>query len=554
MPQLPQLQPRVEQSVGPAQRIESVAVQTGESQFIGNVAKIGMDIYKQEKNYADQIAVMEADKKLSALETQLLYNPESGAMNKRGKDSFSAVQDTDEAFGNGISEIESQLTTEEQRVSFKKLAYGRQADVSRNLNRHVSQEKTRYEIQETEAYIETERQAVIQNPFDVARIDQALNRQTMAVLALGERNGLPAEVVNKSLQEVHSKTHSAAINQMLAQGNDMAADKYFKSVQDQIVGDDKTRLTKDLEVATLAGESQRKASDLFTTKSFGEALTAARSIEDPKLQDATISRIKELQMQKDAVERDQKEKMNINFADMIDAGQDPRGKPGWADLTTSERTNLDNYYRHRQAGTEPKTNWGTYYDLKSLGANPGTREEFMQMDLFTQYRSKLADSEFTEIVNLQSGLRNGDGSTKSALDGFMTDQMVVNGAIESMGIDIGPKASDKEKQKADTFRRLVDEQVIQLKQSGKKVTNDDIRNITDNLTVKVVTDKGFFWDTVKPRFLIDEGDDIESIDVNEIPKAEKLKIQDYLKRAGKPDSDTAIVDLYMRKLKTMRTK
>lgn len=557
MPQIPKFTQRVEESVGPVQRIESAAVApSGETQLLGQIAKVGVEIYKQERDYADQIAVMEADKKLSALETQLLYNPESGAMNKKGKDAFAVIEPTDEAFQKGISEIESGLSNERQMAAFKRLAYGRQGDISRSLNKHVAQERQRYEIQETEAYIQTERTAVIQNPYDLERIDMAIERQKMAILAMSERNGLPPEVTQKSLQEVSSKTHRAAIEQMLAEGSDRAADQYFKSVSNQISGDDKTYLTKNLEVATLAGESQRKANDLFTSaKSYGDALEQARKIEDSKLQDATISRIKELQNQKDEVERDQKEKLNVNFANMIDQGQDPRGKPGWADLTTNERTNLENYYKHRLSGTEPRTNWANYYDLKTMASNPATRDQFSKIDLFSEYRSNLGDTEFKELVSLQTGVRNGSGETKSLLDGYRTDKSIVDDALMGMGIDIGSKANDSENEKAAAFRRMVDEAIIAQQQAtGKKVNNNDIQTIVDNMTVKVVTDKGLFWDTKKPFTLLDEDDQIEDIDVSDIPKAEKLKIQDVLKRKGLPDSDTAIVDLYLRKLKSMRNK
>jgi hypothetical protein len=63
--------------------------------------------------------------------------------------------------------------------------------------------------------------------------------------------------------------------------------------------------------------------------------------------------------------------------------------------------------------------------------------------------------------------------------------------------------------------------------------------------VKVITDKGILWDTKKHRFQLNEKDPKQvQISVNDIPKSERRKIEELLRRKNMPTTDEQIVDIY----------
>jgi len=546
MPRIPVLNgPQVEAQTGQFAPIKDVAQPDsfGNGPALQNVVASAAKVYQVQKKNADDVAIMSADQKLSALQTQLLYDPKTGAMNRRGKDAFGAVQETGDSFTQGIDEIESTLSDNDQKAAFRKMAMQRQSEVSNSLNKHVSVESQKYDIEQTSALVKTEQDAVTKNPYDQDRVASSLFRQQQSIAALGQRMGMPPEKIAEGISEAQTATHAAVINTMLAQGNDLKAKEYYDANVDQIVGKPKEHLTKDLEAGSVRGESQRKAAEFFGDGTdLKSALDQAREITDPKVQDATVQKIKELNQQKDMVDRDRKEQLNIRMANEIDKGGDPRGKPGWAELSTSEKMQIDNYYKHRQAGTQPTTDWRKWTDLRSMGPN-----QLAKIDPW-DYRNSLDDTKYNELLGMVAGVRNGDKKTQELLNGFQTDdQIVKETAINKLSMN--PKSDDYA-----NFNRMVNDQVVKLQQdTGKKASTSDVQQIVDNLTIKVVTG-GMLWGTTeKPLYQLKAGDKFGGVTtLKDIPSSERRDIEKALKNMKKMDTDENILELYNQKLNKMR--
>ncbi len=511
-------------------------------------------IAQKAKNDADQLAVLDADRKLSEVETRLLYDPQSGAINKKGKDAFGAHEEVMRNLETEVQSIEGELRNETQRMAFRRSLVSRQVNIDRQLQRHVSTEIQRYDNETTESYLANERDAAVANYHDPERVNLSVERQRAAIQDHANRNGLPPEWVENKLKDSTSKTHGSVISRMLANGQDLDAKKYYDAHKDLFTGADAAAIEKDLEEGSLRGESQRQ-SDLIFEKfgsSMSTAMDKAREIEDPKLRDEVTSRLKDRFQMREVERRQSVENLHKSATDIIDrtGNIDEIPTDQWKQFSLSERSALKNYARARREGIEPETKWDLYYDLKTQASTPALRSKFLQTNLY-EHRPDFANAEFKELVNLQTSLRSGDDKAAKDLDGFRTDQMIVNDALRAAGFDTSPKPGKKDAEAVNKFRRAVDEHLKQLQsRTGRKATNQEVQEIVDNLMVKGVTEKGLIWDTTKRLFELGPQDQFE-IDPDDIPAGERAKIEEALRRRGIAVNNQKIVDLYTRKLSGM---
>ncbi len=382
------------------------------------------------------------------------------------------------------------------------------------------------------------------------KVDSAIKNQEAIIIDRANREGRSPEWVKEQVGDAQSKTHSSVIQRMLANGQDMAASEYYKSIKDQIGGGEVTQVEKSLEEGTLRGQSQRESDKIVgSTKDLTSALDQARKIEDPKLRDETTSRVKDFFTTKRLAENEAKETDYVGATNIIEKTKNFDNVPPnlLVKMTPAERTSLRNYADNLREGKKPVTNWDDFYNLRTMASSNSTKTKFMQTNLM-EYRPSLADSEFKELANLQAQLRNGDEKAEKTLDGYRTDAQIVDGALTSAGFDATPKQGTDDAKKVNQFRRKVDERIAQHQQNtGKKATNEEVQSIVDTMMVEGVSEKGWIWDTKKRLFELNPGESIE-IGVDDVPPAEKAKIESALKKNGMPVTSENIVKLFSKKI------
>lgn len=507
-----------------------------------------LNIAREEKQKADDVATTEAYTKTVQLRNKLMYDPQQGAMNRKGKDAFGVGEEYGTQFQQAADEIESSLTNDEQRAMYKRIREQELRDLEGNLTRHTFQQAQAYEEETTQASLLTQREDAVMNYQDPAKVQQSLAMQKNLIMAQAQRNGASPEVIEARMKDAESKTHEAVINRMLANGQDMAASEYYKNVKPAMLGSDATQLERALEEGSLRGQSQRNAIAITTKNGdLSSALAAVDKIKDQKLQDATRERVKQ---------RFSEREQAINYASeqafrgAYSIAEKTRRKDDippdvWASMSPSQKSSIDAYL----AKDTIQTDWNDYYNLKTMASSTTLRDKFLTTDLL-QYRHKLGDTEFKELVNAQAEAKKGD--TK-ALDGFRNDQQIVNDSLAEAGIDPTPKSGSKDSKTVNQFRRRVDEEVAKRQQAtGQKVSNEEMQGIVDGLMIKGITERGFFWDTEKHFFEIEKGVDKQfDFDVKAVPPAERQKIESALKAKGIEVTDDKVVGLYRRKLAGM---
>lgn len=553
MPTVPTLQgPQIQQSALPSMQVETNAPieAFGGGEAISNVFDQATNIVQRAKNNADELAVMEAETQLSSAETSLMYDEKTGIHTRTGKDAFGLPAEISDKYQKESARIQATLSNDVQKRAFQQRAEGRYNDMNRQVQRHVFQQMKKYDDDTTSAYLKNKQDEAINNYQDPERLAAVINDQKVAIAKYGDRNGLPAEMIKMQSELAESDIHKSVINRIMSTGNDVLASKYFDANKQYLRGDDLVRVEEHVKESSYRGESQRQTDAIMGSGvPMSQALEKAKALQDPKLRDLTIDRVKQEYHLKDIAQREYQEKAQINAGNFIDKTKDldayiKQHPADWASFDISTKSKIEAYAADKKAGKNIVTDVATYYDLKTLATVPETKEKFLETNLM-KYRDRLSDSDFKKMIDLQTGLRKGDGKAQKTLDGFMSNMQVVDSSLQAAGFNM------KDKETLSKVKLSIDKQVADLEErTGKRATNKEIREITDGHMLEVVTDKGYIWDTKKKVYELAPSE-VLNIDLKDIPQSERQKIQDTLKRNGLMDDDRSIIELYSKKLKSL---
>lgn len=518
---------------------------------LSELANQAHDIFQQEKQRADETAVVAAAAKASDLETRLTISTRQ----RLGTDAFSAPEQVTEDWDKSTQEIESGLTNDTQRAAFERVKASHWNSLNSAVQSHVADQRQKYDAQVTDDAIGAERNAAIVNFDNPGRVALSIANQVAAIKTHLEKvyNGqIPEGLLERATLEASSSTQTAVIDRLLANGQDLAAKTYYSAVKDQISGADSTKIEKALEVGSKRGESQRQADAILAKPDIDEqtAVQQARAIKDPDVRDDVEERIR-----REFTERAQQQRAvrDATFQRASDQLERARGDVNrinpsdWAGLTLQERSALRAYGKQLTEGTPTKTDLGTYYSLRTMAVTPETRDKFLKRNLMLD-RPYLSEGDFKQMVDLQADLKKGDQASENKLHAIRTNDQIVNDALEGIGLGVVPSKREKDKPIIDTIKRSIDA-AVELEQSrtGKPASSADVQRITDQiLTQHVVSTPGWLWGTNqenKRLFELGPNDQLV-LTVKDIPKPDRDALTARLRKAGLPVTDESLVSHY----------
>ncbi len=500
-----------------------------------NLGNASFQIAAEQKRNSDQVAHQDYDSDLSKLQTDIMVHTSQ----MQGKDAAGSIDYAQEAWTKGISDLSAGLANDEQKGAAAQAARVRWDQIYNHVQVHTADQLQAYDDESTKNYIQNSRNEALTNYTNPDAINMSVARQSASLGAFADRHGKGQDWIDAQTQDAQSKTYSGVINRMLDNGQDLLAQQYFKTVKDQIAGDDIGKVEKLLEVGSVQGASQRNVDQYQNDGlSMADALVEARNIEDPKVRDATAARVKQEYAADQEAKRIDAENFYQGLANKV---LQTKGlyEPTVTELTqlpVNEKESLMNYRKQLLSGDQASTNWQTYYDLKNQASIPETKDDFIKSNLMLK-ANQLAPAQLKEMIDLQSSLRNKDGAAEDKLAGYRGAHGIVDDTLRSIGIDATPKPGKADAVLVNNFRRQVDEQITALESNTqKKATDEQIQKIVDGLSNKVVV-KGWLWNSSKPAFEIQKSD-ISSTDL--------AKIQQALTAKGIPITDQNIVNLYNR--------
>lgn len=558
----------------PLQGGRSSATYSSASPVGDALSTIGKQMFAEERQRQDQVAFLEADRKLSEWEQRTLYDPKTGALTKRGKDAFGIPDEVNKGFEDYVTEVNKTLKTDRQRDAFNRSVTYRRRDLNATVTRHVFAESRKFEDSETENYVVNATQAAILNAGDPDRVQIELGRAEAAVRGHAARNGMGDEYVKQKVAQVRSNTHVGIVDRMVANGQDRAAMEYFKLNKHEVAGDDIAKVEQKLATATTEAEGLRGGADIWrrlgprndvdpvhTDKLFAEA--EAKYGNEPKTLKAVKQIISERVSAHNGAQRERRESNSSAVWASIEQGAtlaSVRKMNEYLALPGQEQNNIKTWLidradaLKRRADTQEGDD-ALFYRLITEASSPTLQDQFATTNLM-EHRPKLSRSQFNTLISAQTALRKGD--TKEAdklLANERVQSQIVNDALLGMGLDPTPNekyaTTDKGKQ-ALAFRRVVRETVRAHEiRSGKNATDADVQQIVDGLVIKGVTKKGIIFDEQKRIYELQPGESL-TIKPTDVPREERRKIEDALRRAGRQVTSEAVTALYTKKILTQR--
>lgn len=256
-------------------------------------------VQAEERAKADQVALLDADRKLAEWEVRALHDKNNGALNRRGANAFDVDRAALADYDKTADDIETTLASDRQKAAFRRARLNRRAQVDLTLQRHIAGERQAFDAETTNGYVANAREAALANAGDPQRVGLEIARQKAAIADHAKRTGKPPEWVQQQTESAVSATHGGIIDQMLARGQDQSASAYYAANKDAIAGSDRGRIERLLDEGSTRGQSQRIADDLLVAKgetgqpltlAEGMALVAERTKDDPKLRAAAEER------------------------------------------------------------------------------------------------------------------------------------------------------------------------------------------------------------------------------------------------------------------------
>lgn len=557
MPVVPKVTRQVRSDPVPGARISGGATAEGFGANLGKtIADMGTRVYDNEVKKAEDIEIMRFSRARSEYVNGALYDPKNGALNKKGRDSFSLPEDVMSAYDKKISEIESGIRSDRVREVFRKQSEADRAGLDLTIQRHVFKEREGYDNDETESFIKTSRDSAAFNFSDPTKVAIEIGNQVDAIRSFAIRNGKGPDWMKERTEDVVSRTHVKVIEGALNAGNDRYASAYYEEVKGDIKSSTEAdRAAKLVSNGKYQGESQRVTDKLI--EEFGGNRAGMQEeiskINDPKLRDSVQIRVDQHLARIDAIQREDREGAMDYATRLVDSGANFESIPvGIRDhLTVSQLSALRQYSKFKMKGETPSTNWGLYYNLRTMASNDATMSKFAKTDLM-QYRGKLDDPEFKELVAMQASIRKSDGKFADKINGYRQVSQVVNDSLNAVGVDPTPTDGSGDAKSVAQFRRLVDDQIIGFQSNfGRKPNSSEVQDIVDNLLVKgKVPGSGYIWNDRKRVFELEQGESLV-VKVEDIPLSERRKMEEALLRNGIPITNDELIRLFNIKAKSM---
>ncbi len=242
----------------------------GEEFMISGLNKL----VQQEKERADETALMDAQMQADAWEANHVFDAQNGALAKKGKDAFDLPRMLGEKFDQDMNAIRDGLGSNEQKMAFQKFMLQRKSALSRTLEAHARGQMDEYEKNVATAETSSALNRAMLYFNDPATVEESVNRAKAAQVRAGLREGLPEAKITERIMETESKAHVGILARW-ADKDQRTALEYWNKNKDRFYGDDLLQAQKLMSVV----DRQYKSKD---------AATSALASVGPKVDQDTI--------------------------------------------------------------------------------------------------------------------------------------------------------------------------------------------------------------------------------------------------------------------------
>lgn len=460
---------------------------------ISGATEIIRRMVEEEKERADRIALTRASSQLDEFQTELLYHPETGALNKRGRDALGIPEEVGDEWERRVAQITNELGSGRQRLLFGERVAQRADDLRRTVQRHVASESRAYDEQETKAFVANARGAAIADYRDAERIQRSIAEQRAALIDFARDNGLSNSAwLKEQLAEAASDTHVGVINRMLANGEDLLAASYHVEHRGEITGADAAQLEQNLQEGSVRGRSQRLADEIARKHdSFTAAREEASRIEDPKIRDATVERLRTEYNDRERDKNRRQEDAFIRATNLIDANPGRSARRvvpphDWMVLTPQQRDSLESRASGVGDDADDSDVWLSFRDLSTDDMAALSRAEFE-----SRYWNRLTRAHREEAIDRWDAAREGD---PAKITSTLTFNQIVDNVIRETKIvppgKTNAELTNTQKRRQIDFETRASQAVQQFAatqlKGARKASPDEMQDIIERLAFKTI--------------------------------------------------------------------
>lgn len=448
MPTVPRYQPQVAQAPLPGVRAdpnaEAGAFTTAPPVDLSGVARVAQQLAEDEVQRNNGMVVNAAERQLGDLRTSLMFDPETGAIAKRGHAALGAIDDVKQRWQEGVTKIRSsfKLTPDQERAVAQR-EQGYWATLNESVQSHTSAELKKQDIEDTADLL---KQGLDDVSHDPAKADGNVAIAKARIADFAQRNGWsPIELAQKTAMHV-SDLHAAAISRLVAMGTPESAKQasdYLTAHRTEFVGGQLDDAEKLVDEGVAQGEGLRQADAILglgptttvlpdTTQakamaatgqsdaapegratSMVDALARAERITDPKQRkaatDAIVSHFTHLEMAKRLEREGAAERVMRQME--ASGGRLNRASPDYQLLVGHPE---QDHVLHRQEQLLHPKDPGdpeAFMQALSLASLPSGRGEFLGMNFTGKDGQGLSTAQKTHLINLQRQI-SGTAATK----------------------------------------------------------------------------------------------------------------------------------------------
>lgn len=205
-----------------------------------------------------QVDILDAEHQLAQAENEMLYAPETGALNRTGQNAFDVAKTTTEAYAKKAEELGRRFTTPEAKQVWKQRTLQRQDDIERNLLQHEAGERTKYADATTTNYIAESQNTAALNYNNPERVQGEIIRQQEAIMVRAQQTGLPAEQVKVLIDTARSNTQMSVISRKMT-ADPFEAQAYYDKVRSQLTAEDAAKTEQALKPYVQAAQGRALA-------------------------------------------------------------------------------------------------------------------------------------------------------------------------------------------------------------------------------------------------------------------------------------------------------
>ncbi len=559
MPQIPSYQPQVQESVGPQVKVnENAPIEMfgGGAAFreTTNTAqaliKQSSDLFKEQKDQADDAWGMDFYAKAASKKNDLLYNPKSGALGLKGQDALPAGEVYGADYDKYLDGLIDSANNPVQRAQAQKIKGKLSAEFGETLQKHTFQESQVLKVQLSKAAMDAAAEDVKLNFQNPGKLQEGINLQQAIAYKLLDEQGIEGELANQQVHQMTSKTYTSVLDRMLTMGDANGASEMFKdlSAKKALTADDTENFSKTLRVAVLKNDAL-KASDQILDKHQNEtsALAAVKEMfpDDADKQDETRRRVQQAFSDRNAALENQ-DRSNYRAAlNILEKSKGTSELPVQLEAALRGSGKLDDlrkYAKNLQAGIEPPAQSSRFFQLQRMMVDQPQKFAALNIE---QEKPKIASSEVTHFLDRQAAMKSGKGD--DVTKGVRTTKQYIDQRLDSLGINPNPKEGTDDAKFVDKFWGQVDDEVEEFRsRTGKAPSADDRQKIVDKLSLKVTRPgQGFnlfsstYWNAEKT---------ISEIEFADIPDSQRTSIARQMKASGMAVNERMMIEIYRRSL------